>query len=353
MEQTRQQAAPSERELITGVDRRLRSLLPSTWSIKSDRPQPDDDLVLTITAPDGRSARLLVEAKSLVDARNVPSLVERFARSDDTSGVVVARYLSPRTRAALEEAGLSYADATGNVRLVIDEPGLAVVATGADRDPFRGPERPTNSFRGAPASRVARALVDRRPPWRMRELAEYSGTSLGSTARMIDFLDREALVRRDAAGSVEDADWSGVLRRWADDYDLTKRRRVTRALVPRGVEATAEGLRASSTSYALSGSLAARRVAPEAEARLGLLYAQDTDAVLAALRARTSSGATNLLVIEPADDTPFVRSFNDQGVRYVAYSQAAVDLLAGPGRMPQEGDALLEWMAANEDRWRE
>jgi hypothetical protein len=73
----------------------------------------------------------------------------------------------------------------------------------------------------------------------------------------------------------------------------------------------------------------------------------------AALRARTSSGATNLLVIEPADDKPFVRSFDDDGVRYVAYSQAAVDLLAGPGRMPQEGDALLEWMAANEDRWRE
>lgn len=353
MEQTRQQAAPSERELGTGVARRLRSLLPSTWSTKSDRPQPDDDLVLTITAPDGRSARLLVEAKSLVDARNVPSLVERFARADDTSGVVVARYLSPRTRAALKEAGLSYADATGNVRLVIDEPGLAVLATGADRDPFRGPERPTNSFRGIPAARVARALVDRRPPWRMRELAEYAGTSLGSTARMIDFLDREALVRRDAAGSVEDADWGGVLRRWADDYDLTKRRRVTRALVPRGIDAIAEGLRDTSTSYALSGSLAARRVAPEAEARLGLIYAQDTDAVLAALRARTSSGATNLLVIEPADDTPFVRSFDDEGVRYVAYSQAAVDLLAGPGRMPQEGDALLEWMAANEDRWRE
>jgi len=186
----------------------------------------------------------------------------------------------------------------------------------------------------------------------MRELAEYAGTSLGSTARMIDFLDREALVRRAAAGSVQDVDWSGVLRRWADDYDLTKRRRVTRVLVPRGVEAIAEGLRVSSTSYALSGSLAARRVAPEAEARLGLLYAQDTDAVLAALRARASSGATNLLVIEPADDTPFVRSFDDEGVRYVAYSQAAVDLLAGPGRMPQEGDALLEWMAANEDRWR-
>ncbi len=64
----------------------------------------------------------------------------------------------------------------------------AVATAGADRDPFRGPERPTNSLRGAPASRIARALVDRRPPWRMRELAKYSATSLGSTARTVDFL---------------------------------------------------------------------------------------------------------------------------------------------------------------------
>jgi hypothetical protein len=352
MERTEQRSNPTERELASTVDRRLRSLLPRTWSVEPIRPGPGDDLVIAITAPDGRSARLLVEVKSLVDAKSVPALVERFARAGDESGVVIARYLSPRTRTALEEKGLSYADATGNIRLVLDEPGLAVVVAGADRDPFRGPERPTNSLRGLPAARVARALVDRRPPWRMRELAEYSGASLGSTARMIDFLDREALVRRDDAGSVEEVDWVGILRRWSDDYELTKRRSVTRALASRGVDAIEEGLRGSAMNYAVSGSLAARLVAPEAEARLGLVYAEDPDDVLAAVRARPSTGATNLLVIEPADDTPFVRSVDNDGVRYAALSQVAVDLLSGPGRMPEEGDALLSWMVANEDRWR-
>lgn len=351
MERTEQQRIPTERELTSTIDGRLRSLLPRTWSVEPIRPETTGDLVMAITAPDGRSARLSVEVKGLVDTRSVPALVERFARAGG-SGVVIARYLSPRTRTALEEKGLSYADATGNVRLVLDEPGLAVVAPGADHDPFRGPERPTSSLRGLPAARVARALADRRPPWRMRELAEYSSTSLGSTARMIDFLDREALLRRDPAGSVEDVDWVGILRRWSDDYELTKRRSVTRALVARGVDAIEEGLRGSAVKYAVSGSLAARRVAPEAEARLGLVYAPDTDDVLVALRARASSGATNLLVIEPADDTPFIRSFDNDGVRYAAFSQVAVDLLSGPGRTPEEGDALLRWMAANENRWR-
>jgi len=352
MERSRQSPPPTERELTATVDTRLRSLLPQAWSLEPIQRGVGVDLVVEIGAPDGRSARLPVEVKSLVDAKSVPQIIDRFARTGGRTGLVIARYLSPRTRAALEESGLSYADATGNVRLVLDEPGLAVVAPGADRDPFRGPERATNSFRGAPASRVARALADRRPPWRMRELAAYAGTSLGSTARMIDFLDREALVRRDAAGSVEDVDWVEILRRWADDYELTKRRRVTRALVARGVDAIEEGLRQSGSKYAVSGSLAARLVAPEAEARLGMMYAQDTDDVLAALRARPSDGPTNLLVIESADDTPFARSSDNDGVNYAAFSQVVVDLLSGPGRAPEEGDALLRWMAANEDRWR-
>jgi hypothetical protein len=189
MERSGQQPPPTERDLAATVDTRLRSLLPQAWSLEPIQRGAGADLVVAIGAPDGRSARLAVEVKSLVDAKSVPQLADRFARAGDRTGVVIARYLSPRTRAALEESGLSYADATGNVRLVVDDPGLAVVAAGADRDPFRGPERQTNSFRGVPASRVARALADRRPPWRMRELAAYAGTSLGSTARMVDRAD--------------------------------------------------------------------------------------------------------------------------------------------------------------------
>jgi hypothetical protein len=36
----------------------------------------------------------------------------------------------------------------------------------------------------------------------------------------------------------------------------------------------------------------------------------------------------------------------------VAPSQAAVDLLTAPGRGPEEGRALLDWMEKNESDWR-
>ena len=37
-------------------------------------------------------------------------------------------------------------------------------------------------------------------------------------------------------------------------------------------------------------------------------------------------------------------------IRYVAPSQAAVDLLTSPGRSPAEGEAVLEWMARNQEK---
>lgn len=343
---------PNERELAAFTTRRLGSLLPPTWTLASARSRRGEDLAVVISAPDGRSARLAVEMKSSLDARNVPAVAAQLASSSDSAGVAVARYLSPLTRAALEAASISYLDTTGNVRVVLDEPGLALIAPGADRDPFRRPERPVSTLRGAPAGRVARALIDRRPPWRMRELAAFAETSLGSTARTVDLLDREALLGRGDEGGVAEVDWVGVLRRWSEDYELTKRRRVTRALIARGVDAVADGLRGRRAGYAVTGSLAARLASPVAATEFAVVYARDTEKLLATLRATPTSGPANLLVIEPSDDAPFLRAFEQDGVRYAAYSQVAVDLLAGPGRDPEEGDALISWLAANEEHWR-
>jgi hypothetical protein len=37
---------------------------------------------------------------------------------------------------------------------------------------------------------------------------------------------------------------------------------------------------------------------------------------------------------------------------WAAPSQVAIDCLSGSGRMPSEGEALLEWMRRHEGRWR-
>jgi hypothetical protein len=349
---------PTERDLVEQTISRLRGLLPPGWGLEIVG-QPDFfvDELLQITAPDGRSDKLALVAKTLVSPRDVPIIVRQALGSAPGRPLLCARYLSPRARDALAQEGVAYADSTGNVRIVLTEPGLFIVATGASGDPYRTSDRPTNSLRGTPAAKVVRALVDIAPPWTMRELAAVAQTSLASTSRTIDFLDREALITRNSAGSVVDVDWKGLLRRWAEDYELGQKRRVFRSVVGRGLSFVEEALRGTDLEYVISGSMAAQRLAPYAEARLGVIYASSARAVLDAVGARETPSRPNLLVIEPAnlkapDDSMFIRPRVVEGVRFAGVSQVAVDLLAGPGRNPEEGEELLGWMARDPTAWR-
>lgn len=82
-----------------------------------------------------------VEAKrasgrSLADT--VAALQER-QRETGFPVLFVADYIGPATRRALAQAGISYVDATGWVRLVSDDPLILLMGEGAERSP-RAPE---------------------------------------------------------------------------------------------------------------------------------------------------------------------------------------------------------------------
>ena len=153
---------PTERQLIDLLRDTVRLTLPDGWESRvGESRQPPADAVLELTAPDGRAARLSVEAKSIVNARDVPVIANRLRAAgagEPSDAMAVARYLSPRARESLAGAGMSYLDATGNLRLATTEPAVFLLREGADRDPWRTPDRPTSSLRGMPAARVVRAL---------------------------------------------------------------------------------------------------------------------------------------------------------------------------------------------------
>jgi hypothetical protein len=75
----------------------------------------------------------------------------------DVVPVLVVRYLAASVRQWLHERGVSYVDATGNVRVVVDKLALYLLDTGADRDPWRGLGRPRATLHGPPAARMVRA----------------------------------------------------------------------------------------------------------------------------------------------------------------------------------------------------
>lgn len=64
--------------------------------------------------------------------------------------------------------------------------------------------------------------------------------------------------------------WRRILERWSEDYGFQRSNTVNAYLQPRGLEALVDDLRDSmGLPYALTGSLAAQRVAPYAQTPSG------------------------------------------------------------------------------------
>lgn len=333
----------------------IRARLPASWSVeikpKPTRGNSRSDAVLRVRAPGGDRTDLAVEERRSLDPKDVPGIQDRSRRAGSESVLVLVPFLSPWTRERLAEAGLSYADATGNLRLCLDTPPVFIETEGAAKNPWREP-RPLASLKGPSAARVVRGLIDIRPPFGIRELAGRAGVSLASTARVAGLLDREGLVVREGRGRIGRVDWAALIRRWAQDYSVFESSRSIKYLDPLGLQAFLKKLRATTGTYAVTGSLAAARRTNAASPRLAVVYARECEDLAESLELRPAESGANVIVVEPFGDVVFERTWSDEGVRYAAHSQVAADLLTSPGRGPAEAEELIRWMGANENAWR-
>ncbi len=351
---------PTERRIARDVKSILARRVPPGWTLCSEPAVRADrlavDLVLDVTSPGGETAQLAVEIKSRVEPRRVPELAGRIrdSASEELPGavpVLAAAYLSPRVRGMLRKLEVGYIDTTGNVRITASTPGLFISAGGDDKDPW--PRRDVlQSLRGRGAACAVRAIVDVAPPFGVRELAEATGIPAPTLSRVLGLLEREGVVTRQSRGHVVAVDWQGVIRRWAEDYDQAGSNTATALLEPRGLGATTEKLRVATLTYAATGALAAQYFDPVAPARVATLYVTDAVEAAESLGLRETEAGANVVLLEPFDPVVFHRIVEPEGLRCVAPSQLAVDLLTGPGREPSQGEQMLIWMEQNEDAWR-
>jgi len=333
----------------------LRSRLPRGWRATLRRALPAGpdrglDGLLEISAPDGSSAEIGVEERARIDPRDVPVAVSQLRGSSRGRPLLLAaEFLSPRTRNLLREEGVSYADATGNVRIALDRPGFFLEGKGSDKDPGSEP-RPLRSLKGAAAGRIVRALCDLDPPYGVRELAQMAATPLGSVGRVVGLLDREALVERGEKERIERVHRPELVRRWAEDYSLQKSNGASGYLAPRGIPALLDGLR-SAAGYSITGSLAASRRSSATPPRLAAVYTEDPEVLAKRLGLSEAETGANVLLLRPYDRVVFERTWSDDGLVFASLSQVVADLLTSPGRGPSEGEALLRWMGEHVRGW--
>lgn len=367
--------------LEQGLDR-VRMILGPDWKITEynvGKPQPSNlprsvapeavlNHVVTVESQGARmTCQMLVEVTTdptpaAISRSLAPRLDLMLRLTGDAAVLVIAPWLSPRSRKVLEDLGYGYLDLTGNIWLRLPRLGVHVQTVGDQRDPNPAKGTWRQQLRGDKAGRLVRVLADVRPPYRGTDLGKASGLSLGYISRLLDALEDQRLIRRDNR-VVTSVDWAGLLRERADSYGLLKAHPPIPMVAQRGIDHVITHLHVDRWDeedhgrVAVTGSAAAAKVAPLAVGGQLIVHLEEAsdDALRAARRQLgllpAESGADVLLLRSNGSEALLGRRLVD-GVPHVAYSQLVLDCFGGPGRLPAEGQAVLEHLQSLGEVWR-
>ena len=271
---------------------------------------------------------------------------------DPLALLVIAPWLSQRSQQLLAEAEINFLDLTGNIRLTLSEPVFYFQMSGSPRNP-KPVDQVISRVRGPKAGRLLRFLAEVEPPYSVTEIASATALTAGYISRLLETLDRDALIDRGPRGRVVGVALAEMLRRWAENYQVFHSNRAVQFLAPNGLDPVVSRLAESppAADIAVSGSFAAVRHAPVAAPSLLMIYCRNAEVLASQLQLLPTDRGANVVLLEPADDGVFFGTEKEGGISFVAPAQAVVDCLTGNGRMPAEGEALLEWMLDHRAAW--
>ena len=276
---------------------------------------------------------------------------ERAEVSGVLRDALAGEWLSPRSRELLEDIGYGYVDQTGNVSAVMKRPGIVFRTDGAQRDPSP-PSVPRLNIRGPRAWALLRTLAEVQPPYGVSDLANAIDSDPGYVSRLLSALSDELLISRVPRGPVEHVEWESLLRQLTAGYSLLGSNETTNWIASAGPEQFLDDLAASkSKRWAITGSFAASPLVSVAAPEIAVVYADDPERIATLARLRPVRIGGNVVIAAPYDQIVFERTWTRDNIVYASPAQIVVDCLSGPGRMPAEGEALLEWMQRKAPRW--
>lgn len=328
----------------------LERSLPSTWSVVDRGPRRDGDrsvFEVSVIAPSGTTAALSVVVRDRCTPADVRDLLvlNSLVRAQPRSTVVVAPWMSRRTMDALRQHGVGSIDGTGNVDLELDQPPVVLKLVGEARNPRPRPTPPTNVC-GSKATRLLRALGSGGASTTVGALARECALTPGYVSKILGTLEADGVLRRGHRGSVAAVDLPRLVDFWADRYDLFGSNDAAMYLAPQGPRAALESLSTFDGRASVTGSFAAVRHAVVAPPTLLAVYTDDREALATHLGLTPVRLGGDVVLLAPHDDGVLRGVEVADGVRYAEAIQVVVDCATGNGRMPSEGEALLDWLLA-------
>lgn len=353
--------ATESKTLLTPLVARLRDALPPGWKVElRDGPEYFAGTLL-LRVPGTQPGIIQVDIPSATTPGALEARLPRSRRlllPPPATLLVAARYLSPEARRVLTAAEVSYFDLTGNLRVATSQPPIFVQDRGADRNPERS-RSAARSLRGDKSLAIVRALCDYIPPISPGVLARIARATPGNVSKLLAKLQHEGLVERLRRGAVTRTAWRSIIEARAAEVDLLQSGVWSTYVPMTGGPQLMAAIAAKANAgvqVAVTGGYAVEDVAQVGGSRL-FCYTSDAELLARDLPLRREQGMGHVVLLEPSSAAVFDRMriahVLTPGVPCVALSQAAIDCLSGPDRMPEAGLAVLDWMERHEADWRQ
>jgi hypothetical protein len=257
----------------------------------------------------GKSHSLVCEVKASGQPRFINAAILQLRdyvneRNTQATPIVVAPYLSPVARQACREKGVGYLDLEGNSWISFD--GVFIDHQVADRPPSENREL-KSLFKPKSAQIIRMMLREPDRAWRVMELSEASGASLGQVSNV-----RTALLNREWAKTTNEgvclSDPKALLDAWVETYELPSgdRKKFYTTLHGSALEnAARNAIGERSNGHALFSSFsAAQWLAPYARVSTNYFFAdiQGLEKLVKALQLVPASKGENVVITLPRDE---------------------------------------------------
>lgn len=342
----------SEAEVKAQFINRLASLLPQLEieELEADKSFQGTTFDFVAKVRVGRVRKILLgEVKSCGQPRYLRQAIAQFRESgiasDSAYFVIAAPYFSLRGLEICRRHKVGCVDLVGNCHLEFDGVYIQRIVEEKPK-PVR---RMLKSLFSPVSSRIVRAMLEEpERTWKLTELAEATGASLGQTYNLSEKLALEGFARKSARGGVTLTDPAGLLDTWREEYDVAVLNEVHSfhslerdpAQLMARVKQAAERLGAK---YAFTLHAGASLVAPYVRFNDVHFYiGADPNVWAEELGLHTVEFGGNVHLLRPYDEGVFYRLRSLQGMAVVGNIQLYLDLYKYPARGREQADFLRE-----------
>ena len=315
--------------------------------IQKENVEKDAIVDLSVTIEfSGGVMQLIAEVKKSGQPRLAPEAVNQLLRYKDKISdayfVFIAPYISPKAADICLSEGIGYLDLSGNCLLSFDK----IFIQKRDYPNQFKEKRDLKSLYAPKAERLLRVLLcNPGKKWKIKELADESGVSLGQASNVKGaLLDRELISGE--RGGLYLKEPAALLREWAENYNYRKHE-VHEFYSLKSITDVENALAAYCNNkkipYALTGFSGAARLSPAVRYKKAMVYVTDlSEESFSQLTLKAVKSGGNLLLFNPYDDGVFYGSSKVSEIQVASEIQLYLDLYGFRGRGEEAVEMLYE-----------